>query len=152
MNFENNENLKNSEDIKKAEQLFAQYPAPRPDDATIADIKSKVCAALERKNASGFRYRVYGVVAAAAVLVIVASVSVRFFGDKAVTDEEAVAASMIPAIVWQSDDIIADDAELARLNTEIEEIENEMLAVSFSENGENGNVDLTEIDSEFWKG
>jgi hypothetical protein len=63
------------------------------------------------------------------------------------------------AVIWESEDISADDANLATLIAETEEIEGEMLALELGENGGNGSGSLTElemeleeINSDFWKG
>jgi len=52
-----------------------------------------------------------------------------------------------------------DDADLASLAAEIEQIESDLLAVQLGENGDNGSgaaaeleLELIEINNDFWKG
>jgi hypothetical protein len=58
--------------------------------------------------------------------------------------------------IWESDDIAADDVDLARLIAEIDEIESEIMGLQPGEGGDEGagqiEMELIEIDSDFWKG
>ena len=71
----------------------------------------------------------------------------------------ATAKEMIPTEIWESSDLAVDDAELAVLNAEIDQLENELIALRLGETGGNGTGELTElemelivVDNEFWKG
>ena len=146
------------EDVREGEQILRTHPAPEPDDALIGGIKAEITRALLRREASVFRWASYKVAAVAAVFIILAVVGVRML-EKGGEPARVLTASIIPAAIWESEDIAADDAELAILTDEVEQIGSEVLAVQLGENGGNGHRDiaelemeLIEIDSDFWKG
>lgn len=166
MNDENKENLKElfekfldpqqarqaTEDVRQGEQILSKYPAPVPDEKLVDDIKAKISKTLLHRKPTAFKYTAYRI-AAAAVLIVLTSISVKLF------DEAPAASVRIPAAIWESDDIAADDAELAVLTAEIEQIESELLALQLGDNGGNGSgavtdleMELVEINSDFWKG
>lgn len=149
------------EDFQQAEQILREWPAPQPDDALVADIKLKVSGALLRKKANAFKRTVYKAAAVAAVFIILAVISVKLLEESDGKTEKVpyAYASIIPRAIWESEDIVADDADLAILTAEIEQIEDELRAVKLGENGGNGQaavmeleLELLEIDSDFWKG
>ena len=173
MNGQNEENLKDlfekffnpeqaeraAEDVRKGEQILGEHPAPKPNDELIAGIKSEIAEALLHRKATALRRTAYKAVAVAAVFIILAVVSVKLFEEGGGEPERLVTASIIPKAVWESEDIAADDADLAVLTAEIEQIEGETMALRLGENGGNGNnaiteleIELMEIDSDFWKG
>ena len=170
MNAENKENLKElfekfvgaeqaeriADDIRKAEQILSEYPAPAPDDVLIADIKAQIAEALPHGQVNVFRRIAYKTAIVAAAVIVIAAISVRLFDKGPV---EVTYASMIPDAIWESSDISADYVELAILNAEIEQIEGEAMALELGENGGNGQADVAEIEmeliainSDFWKG
>lgn len=172
MNSQNEENLKELfekfftdeeaqravEDIQKAEQILREHPAPEPDDILIANIKAEIAMRLPPRRAGVFRRIAYKAAAVAAAVIIVAAICVSLL-EKADESEKAVYASIIPPAIWESDDIVTDDVDLATLTAEIEQIEDEVLALQWGENGGNGDravteleMELIEIDSDFWKG
>ncbi len=173
MNGRNDENLKelfekflNSEqaeraadDIQKAEQILSDNPAPLPDDILLADIKTEIAGALVRSKINVFRRRVYRTAAVAAAVIILAVISVKVFEKGGDEPQRVITASMIPAAIWESGDFTEDDAEIAMLAAEIEQIESEMLALRLGEDGGNGDIAVTELEmelietnSDFWKG
>ena len=142
------------EDFAKAEQIFNANPAPQPDAMLIADIKSNVEAALAAKKS--FRRAVYKVMSVAAAIFITAIISVLVFESGG---NRYVATITMPAVIWESDDMAFDDAEMVTLAAEIEELESEAMALQLAENGGSGydaaeelEMELIEIDSDFWKG
>jgi len=168
MDTQNEENLKelferfvdadqadsSAEDIRKGEEILRRYPAPEPRRELIAGIKAETARALLRRKASAFKRMAYRAAAVAAVFIILAAVGVKMFES-----ESGAAISIIPKAIWESVDIAADDADLAVLAAEIEEMEGEALALQLGENGGNGEGDLTELEMEyieingtFWKG
>jgi len=169
MNGRNEENLKelfekflNSEqtekaveDFRTAEQILLEHPAPGPDDGLIADIKSEIAEAVLPRQVNVFRRIPYKTAVAAAAVIVVAAITVRLF-DKG--PGKVTYASIIPEALWESDDISADDVELATFIAEIEQIEGEVLTLELGENGGNGQADvaelemeLIEISSNFWE-
>ena len=148
-----------AEDIQKAEQIFSNNPAPLPDDTVLADIKVKISTALVHKKADVFRRRIYRTAAVAAAVIILTVISVKLSEKDGDKSQRVVTASAIPAAIWEVEDFVEDDAELATLAVEIEQIEREMLALRLSENGGNGDISVTELEmelietnSDFWKG
>lgn len=146
------------EDIRKGEQIIRDYPGPEPDGELITNVKVRVARAVLRKKANIGKRIAYRVAVAAAV-VLLAAIGVRLFEIDGGKTERVITASIIPAEIWESEDIAADDAELATLTAEIEQIESEITAVQLGETNGNGGDSLTElemelieINSSFWKG
>lgn len=146
------------EDVQKAEQILNEHPAPEPDKELIVNIKSIITASLLANRKIIFRTMVYKVAAVAAAVIIVATISVSLY-EKGNGPEKAVYTSIIPRAIWESDDIAADDVDLAVLTAEIEQIEDEVLALQLGESGVDSDTEVTELemelietDSYFWKG
>jgi len=173
MNGQNEENLKELfekfftaeqaeravEDVQKAEQLLREHPAPEPDDMLIANIKAEIAMRLPPRRAGVFRRMAYKTAAVAAAVIIVAAIGLKLFEKGGGEPEGVVYASIIPRAIWEGDDIAADDVDLAILTAEMEQIEDEVLALQWGEDGGNGDravteleMELIEIDSDFWKG
>ena len=145
-----------AEDIQKGEQMLSEYPAPQPDDLLLASIKRKMADALPYERGYNFRRVFYKTVGIAAVFILLSVISVMVFNGRT---ERLTTDLVMTAAIWDSDDITADDANLATLIAEAEEIEGEMLALEMDENGGNGSgslmeleMELEEINSDFWKG
>jgi hypothetical protein len=146
------------EDIQKAEQIFREHPAPEPDDMLIANIKAEIAMRLQASKAHRIRRIIYEVVGAAAAILIVAAVSLQLFQNDSPSGTVNYA-SLIPTAIWESDDIAADDEDLAIFTAQIEQIEDEMQALQSGEDTGNGDstiteleMELIEINSDFWKG
>jgi len=146
------------EDVQKAEHILNEHPAPEPDKELIADIKSAIAASLLAKQTSIFRTIVYKAAAVAAAVIIVAAIGVNLI-NKGDRSEKVVYASIIPRAIWESVDIAADDVDLAILTAEIEQIEDEVLALQLGKSGGDSDTAVTELemelietDSYFWKG
>ncbi len=147
------------EDIQKAERIFREHPAPEPDDMLIANIKAEIALRLPAARAHRVRRIIYEVVGAAAAILIVAALSLQLFEKDVPQNGEFVYASLIPTAIWESDDIAADDEDLAVFTAQIEQIEDEVLALQSGEEVGNGDstlveleMELIEINSDFWKG
>ncbi|MHC4172565.1 MAG: hypothetical protein ACYTBX_00975 [Planctomycetota bacterium] len=150
---------KHIQDVQKAEQILREYPAPEPGDMLIANIKAEIAMRLPARRTDVFKRTVYKAAAVAAAVVIVAAVSLRLFEQGDVEPERVIYASLIPRVIWESDDIATDDADLAIFTAEVEQIEDEVLALQFGENGGNGSravseleMELIAIEGDFWKG
>ena len=147
-----------AKDIREGERIIGEHPGPEPDGELIADIKMKVARAVLRKKATVGRRMAYRVAVAAAV-VLLAAIFVSLFEKGDGKSEKIIYASVIPSAIWESEDITADDAELATLTAEIEQIESEISAAQLDETNGNGHdelmeleMELIEINSYFWKG
>ncbi len=173
MNSRNEENLKDLferfvgaeeaegavEDFQMAERILREHAAPEPDKELIAAIKSEITEAIRRRKESAFRRIAYKMAPVAAVFIILAAVSVRLFERGGGGPVKVTYASMIPAAIWESDDIAIDDLDLAILTAEIDELESEVVTLELGENGGNGRsavteleMELVEINSDFWEG
>ncbi|MHC4439595.1 MAG: hypothetical protein ACYS3S_19735 [Planctomycetota bacterium] len=147
------------EDIRKAEQIFREHPAPEPDDMLIANIKAEIAVRLKASRTHRIRRIIYEVVGAAAVILFVAAVGLQLFEKDPPGRGKVNYASLIPTAIWESDDIAADDEDLAVFTAQIEQIEDEVQALQSGEDTGNGDSTLTElemelieINSDFWKG
>jgi hypothetical protein len=175
MNGETEENLKDlfekflnpeqseqaAEDIRKGEQILRGSAAPEPDDELIANIKAEIAARLLRKKENTFRRTIYKTMAIAAGFIILAIISVKLFETERVQSEKLISSSIMPRAVWESECLADDGADSATLVDEVEQIESDLLAMQLGENGGNGHeaitelemeTELTEINSDFWKG
>jgi len=148
-----------AEDVRKGEDLLRQCPAPEPDRRVVADIKAQVAQALQRPKTNNLKRVVYKAAAVAAAVVILATISVKLSQKSNGVRNRRFAASIIPQAIWESNDIALDDPDLAALTAQLEQIEEEVLAVQLNGNGGNGpadleelEIELIEIDSDFWKG
>ena len=145
------------EDVQRAERILGEHPAPAPDDALIADVKSEIAEAILPRQVSVFRRTAYKTAVVAAAAIVIAAISVRLL-DIGGGRSGRVTYASIPEALWESDDISADDVELAIFTAEIEQIEGEVLTLELGENGGNGQADvaelemeLIEISSNFWE-
>jgi len=146
-----------AEDIHNGEQMLSGYPAPQPDEMLLASIKRKMADALSYEGENNFSRMFYKIVSVAAVFIFLTVISLMVFTNGGT--EKLSGDLVMTAVIWESEDIAADDANLATLIAQTEEIESEMLALELGENG--GNVvgsltelelELEEINSDFWKG
>jgi len=172
MNGQNNENLKDLferflsaeqaersvEDIQKAEQILHNNPAPEPDSMLIADIKAEIAMRLPAERPSIFMKVAYRAAYIAAAILIISAISLSLFDKNIKTTEPLQRGSILPAAVWDSDDITTDDAELAIYTMEIEQIEEELRSLKSGEDAGNGSSTISEIEMElvainndFWK-
>jgi len=133
-------------------------PAPEPDGEVIAGIKAQIAMELLGRKRRVSKRVVYKVAAVAAAFIILAVVNVKIF-EKGGGPGKVVRASVLPAALWDSEDIAADDVDLAILTAEIKEIEEDVLALELGENGGNGHIDMAELEMElmeingdFWEG
>ena len=146
-------------DIEEGLEIVGRYPAPEPDTTVIERIKINTAKTLREKKGKAGNKTIYRTAAAAAAVLLLAGLSIRViehFGDWAGARQAQFA---MDAAVWESDDIADADAELAVLAAEIHEVENEIVTLRFGNmNGIEYEVEtdlemeLIEIDSDFWKG
>lgn len=148
-----------AKDIKWGDDEFESKPAPEPSDSLLSDINAQVGFAVVAEHAANTRRRFYKVIAVAAVLMFVSLISVKFFNPQKTNTNQLIHTAALSKAIWQSEDIISDDAHLATLTAEINDIENQLLAIetgSFFEDGtsqiDDLESELIDIDSDFWKG
>ncbi len=146
------------EDFQEAERILRDNPAPEPDDMLIANIKAEIAMRLPVRKAQLVRRRIYRRAVAVAAVVIVAGISATLFDGSDHGPGRLAAASLIPTSVWESDDVTADDMDLAFFTTEIEQIENEVIALESDDDTSESNSTIAELEmelilisSDFWK-
>ncbi len=146
-----------AEDIRKGEQILHNHPCPEPDEQLVSDIKMRVTAALRRRNT--LKRVFYQATAVAAAVIILAAIGISLLDKDGSKPEIITTVSTAAGAIWDSDDIIADNTEVTILSDEIEQVDEEMLALGLGENGGNGHLDLAELEVElmeingdFWKG
>ena len=147
------------EDIREGERILREHPASGPDKELVAGIKAEIAKAVLLRKRNVFRRIAYKAAVVAAAVIILVAISLKLAEKGGGEPERVITASMIPASIWESDDISADDADLATLTAEIEQIESDLLALQLGENGGNGygaaaelEMELIEINNDFWKG
>jgi hypothetical protein len=143
---------KMTEDISRGEEILRRHPVPPPADALIADIKAKVSqAALRQRKINLYRKLAYRMVAAAAVIIVLVSITAKL--AEKTQPAKPVTTSASSKMIW-------DDKDLTTLTTEIEQAEEDMFALQTGQNS-NGyketeltelEINVTEISSNFWKG
>jgi hypothetical protein len=144
---------KGAEDIRKGEEILREHTGPEPDGELIADIRAKIVRELVVERTRLTKRVVVRVGAVAAAFLIVAALSVKLFERGGEEQRKVVKASILPSEIWE------DDGDLATLNAEVEEAEDEAAGLRLGENGGNGEarlveleIELVEIVSDFWKG
>ncbi len=141
------------DDIRAGDELFARDPGPQPSPQLIEEIKARVAANLDAGRTGTFKRTVRRVTAAAAVLAVAAAVYIAFLRTGPADYQE------IPPAVWDSTNLAADDPELAAFKAEMDQLENQLLALQLGEDFSQGfdeaaeiESELTDISAEFWKG
>jgi len=143
-----------AEDVRAAERILDSYPAPTPDRETIASLKRHMTAHLRRRRRLA---RLYRSTAVAAAVVIVALAGL--FGRGPTPTAHVNYASILPATIWESEDVASEDLELAYFNAEIQQIEAQMRTLESGDEQsgvpdrvEELEMEFIEIETEFWKG
>lgn len=142
------------EDIQAGERLLEAYPAPTPDTRLIASIKTQMAAAALRRHR--IVRLVHGSLATAAAVIVLAWIGL--LGPGPASRPHMSYAAIIPAAIWDSHDITADDLDLVYFSSEIGQIEAQVQALDAGES-ESGSGALDEFEDElmaiqadFWKG
>ena len=172
MNGRNNENMKELfekfmdaeqaesclEDVQKAEQILREHPAPEPDSMLIANIKAEIAMRLPAGRIYTFKQIAYKAIRIAAAVIFLSAIGLRLFEKDDESGTAVYIAAVIPTAIWESNDITTDDENLSIFTTEIEQIEEELLALQLGENLRNGDrsvseleMELVAINSDFWK-
>jgi hypothetical protein len=118
------------EDIQAGERWLKACPAPLPDARVIAAIRKQMTATALRRHR--IVQMVRASVAAAAAVIVLALIGL--LGPRSASQSARSLASLLPATIWDSDDIMADDRDLAYFSSEIGQIEAQMEALNGDEN------------------
>lgn len=143
------------EDLRAVGQIVEDYPTPAPLPKTVATIKTLMVATAQRRRR---RIRIFrrGLAAAAALVmtVLIAQHSRHPAGNPGATF-----ASILPASVWESDNLAADDLDLVYFTSEIRQIEAQIRALEAGDTEIKGErtlddleLELMAMETEFWKG
>jgi len=145
-----------AEDIRHGERIFAEHGVPKVEEELLARIKAQVNTALQSRNKTGLRPIVYRL---AAVLAIIGVLSIGVFLRNHNGTSVESAQPGVPAVLWDSRNIIEDDADLATLTAEVEQLQGELVTLQLGDGTSSryGEVDdleveLMDIDSDFWEG
>ena len=98
-----------------------------------------------------------GALAAAAAVIVIAMIGL--LGPDSTSRTPMVHAAIIPAAIWESDNIEAEDLDLAYFTSEIRRIEAQMQALEAGDSESHGSgtlqeleMELMNVEIEFWKG
>jgi len=144
-----------AEDIEFGEELLRRWPAPEPSEELLSDIKVNMTRRLAHRSRRHVRWFASRAAGIAAAFVIFAGV---WTGINKETVPPAKAASLIPTAIWESDNIAIDDLNLALFRAEVERIEGELKSLLLDEGSNEestlreAEIELMDIESEFWKG
>lgn len=146
------------EDFAEVKRILDENPAPQPNEELVAAINYKIAEALRLRQEHTFRRLAYRLAPVAAVFIILASVSIKLY----VRDTRPVKppdVRLISSAVWESDNVAADDRNLAVFTAEVDELEIEFTTLESGENGGNGGsaiteleIDFAEINTDIWEG
>jgi len=146
------------QDIQQGEQILHENPAPEPDRRLIADIKAQIALLIPARQAQIARWRKYKRAAVAAAIIIITGISATFFNTSPPEYERTYSATIFPTNLWDSENIEADDENLAVFNVQIDQIENEiMILESGDDTGdstrsiEEMEIELIVVSNDFWK-
>lgn len=147
------------EDVRQGEQILRDNPAPEPDHELIADIKAEIALLIPARRAQLLRRRMYRRVAVAAAFIIIAAIGATLFNGSPPGPRGAPQfAGLIPAAIWESNNIAVDDENLAVFAAQIDQIENEVMTLEAGDDTyesdrtvEELEIELIVVRSDFWK-
>jgi hypothetical protein len=146
------------EDVRRGEQLLRDNPAPEPDHRLIADIKAEIALLVPARRTRLAGWTMFRKVAAAAAIIIIAAISAVLFDGGPPGPGAPQLAGLLPTAIWESNDIAADDENLAVLAAEIDQIQSVVITLeSVNDSYESGRtvreleIELIVIHGDFWK-
>ncbi|MHC4086821.1 MAG: hypothetical protein ACYSWZ_03405 [Planctomycetota bacterium] len=135
------------EDFAQVKRILDENPAPQPDKELLAAIKGDIAETLRLRKEHTFRRLAYRLAPVAAVFIILASVSIKLYVRDIGPPE--IDFYVITSEVWDSDNVAADDRDLAVFTAEVDELEIEFTTLELGENGGNGRSAVTELEMDF---
>lgn len=142
------------EDIEHGEELLRRWPAPEPTKELLMEINGLISSRLAQRGRRHIRWFASRVAGIAAAVVIIASVWTAFHHEQRVVADPLG----VPTAIWESDNIAADDLNLASFRAEVERIEGELKSLLLDEGSSSDSIiyeaelELRDIQGEFWKG
>jgi hypothetical protein len=144
-----------AEDIEAGERIFNSSPAPEPAEAVRWRIKAAMAKAARDKRKISVHRNVYRVLAAAAVIIIMLSVSTRIIDNGSGTIQPTIT----PMVVVDTGAGGMMDAKAIILADEIDQAENRLRAIELGRTSDRELVGVDELESDyitiasdFWKG
>jgi hypothetical protein len=144
------------EDIEAGERWLRAYPAPAPNARLMASIQAQIAASARRRHRI---IRLSHAALAAAAAVIVMALIGQFQPASQSRPPISVAGILrLPAAVWESDDIMHQDLDLAYYSSQIGQIEAQVRALETDEDDvgtaapEEFELELMAIQAELLKG
>jgi uncharacterized protein YlxW (UPF0749 family) len=136
-------------EVTAADKIIDSFAAPEPDAEILSVININVKRQL---NANRSRQMIYRL-AAAAVFLIIATMAVKLFQQTPAETPGLVMAT------WEIVEVTSADAELSTLIAEVEQLEADIIGLQYAEETTSQSselndleMELIEIDSDFWKG
>jgi hypothetical protein len=146
-------------DIERGDELFGNWPAPKPSEALLAEVKQKMSIAAGQRRVVTLHHRIFAAAAVAAAIIILSIVTLKIFDNQPAAQPEAIYAATIPDQIWEGGSIRTDDPDIAALSNEIDNVADEISGVRLSDkNGGStaavGDVEMQiiEVSADFWKG
>lgn len=143
------------EDIRAGERWLDAQPAPAPDARLIAALKMQMAASALRRHR--IRRLVHASLAAAAAVIVLSLIGL--LGPRSSSGPHLSYAAILPAAIWESDDLTVDDLDLVYFSSEIRQIEAQVQALDADDsdtgmgaNPEDFETELMAIQTELWKG
>jgi len=145
------------DDVREADRILYDHPAPDPNAKLLASIKADLAVRLSARRAQRSRRRTNRRIAAVAAVVVSAGILAALFNTGPESGSLATA-SLIPTAIWESSNIAVDDEDLAVFTAEIEQIEDEVMTLESNDDisDSSGTLDELEIElivvrNDFWK-
>jgi len=130
-------------DIRTGERLLDLYPAPMPGPEIIARIKADMTAGLVR------RHKVVSVFRRALAAAAVIAFALIALLNRGPTDPTNVfQANILPAAIWDSEDVASDDPDLAYFTGEVHRIEAQLQTLEAGDDDAAGNGSVDELETE----
>ncbi len=143
-----------AEEVRAGDEILEAHPAPQPREEVLVGIKLRIGERLSHRHKRSHLLRRFIGVAAAVIVVALAGLFLQ-----APPPRTGVAhAALIPAAIWESDDLSTDDMDIAYYTSEIRQIESQMRALEAGDSDamavaslNDMEMELMRINSEFWK-
>lgn len=140
------------DDFSFVDGAFEKFPAVRPDERTIKEIKQKIAAKLSSQKYINWPRIILQAAAVAAVVIVAVVLTLP---DKSTTGNKTAKT--------QTQNIqLVSEADISQYEEEIAQLNSELLTLNYGEeNGVNGalldlteqvEVEIIETDNTFWKG
>jgi hypothetical protein len=133
------------EDFARIKRILDENPAPEPSEEVVAAIKSDIAEAVRLRQEHTFRRFAYKLAPVAAVFIVIAAVGVRIIQR----DSGPYEGPILSASVWESDNVAADDRDLAVFTAEVDELEIEFATLEQGEDRGNGRSAVSELEMDF---